>query len=132
MDTCNGGDYALRSARGFIEYQRCVIDVLRYRLRHHRVSWPLDPSLTAAAITGVDTPSLNHRELDLNSRLCRLLAQQFPEVISLGSAAGSKLVSLWKDSVGSSSSGVSPSEDRSALMNPIPLERLLPLLSLSP
>ena len=53
MNMCNGGDHALRSARGLIEDQRRAIDGMRNKLRHRRVTWPLDPSLTAAAITGV-------------------------------------------------------------------------------
>ena len=127
MSMCSGGDHALRSARGLIKDQRRVIDGLRNRLKHHGVTWPLDPIFTAAAITGVKAPGLNPRELDLNSRLYRFFAQRLPDVISLGSAAGFQLPSLRISSVGSSSSGVSPSEGRSVLINPIPIERPLPL-----
>ena len=129
---CNGGDHALRYAWGLIEYQQCVSSGLRDRLRHRRVPWPLDPSLTVAPLTGVESLGLNPRELELNSRLCRFLAQRFRDVISLGSTVKSQLLSLRIDSVGLSSSGVLPSEDRSSLMDPLPLGRPLPLSTSSP
>ena len=56
MAICNVGDHALRTARGLIDDQRRVIGVLRNRIRHHHVLWPLEPSLTTAAITGIDAP----------------------------------------------------------------------------
>ena len=74
MAMCSGGDHALRSARGLIDDQRRIIAGLRNRLRHHRVPWPLDHHLTTAAIAGIDAPGMNPHELDLNSRLCHLLA----------------------------------------------------------
>ena len=59
MSMCNGGDHALRAARGLIVDQRRVIICLRNRLRHHLVPWSLDTSLATAAITGIDAPGLN-------------------------------------------------------------------------
>ena len=60
---CNGGDNALRAARGLFDDQSRVIVSLRNRLRHHLVSWPLGFSITTADITGIDAPGLNPSEL---------------------------------------------------------------------
>ena len=102
------------------------------RLWHRRALWPLDPSLTTAAAIGIDALGLNPRELELNYRFCLLLVQRFPNVIPLGSTAGSQVLSLRIDSIGSSSSGVSPSEARFALIDYVRIERPLALSSSSP
>ena len=98
---CTSGDNALRVAHGTIEDQRRIIAGPRNILRRHHILWPLDPTLVTAAFAGMDAPGLNSRELDLNSRLCRLLSQRFPDVISLGPKAGSQDLSLRIDSVSS-------------------------------
>ena len=116
MALCTGGDHSLSVARRTIEEQRRIIAGLRNMLLRHHIPWPLDPSLATAAVAGVDTPGLNPRELNLNSRLCRILSQRFPDVISLGPEAVFQVLSFQIDSVGSSSSGISPSEARSALI----------------
>ena len=99
MNMCNGGDHVLRATRKLIDDQRRVIVGLRNSLRHHRVPWLLDPSMATADINGIDTQVLNPRELDLNSRLCRLLAQRFPDVISPSWMACSQVLSLRIDSI---------------------------------
>ena len=74
MAMCNGGDHALRVDRVLIYDPRRAIVGLWNRIRHHRVLWLLDPSITTAAITGIEASGLNPRELNINSCLCRLLA----------------------------------------------------------
>ena len=108
----NGGHRALRAAGRLIDDQLNVIVGLRNSLRHRCVSSPLNTSLSTASITGIDLPNLNSHALDLYSRLCCLLSQRFLDVIYLGSTAGTQVLSLRINSIGSSSSGISPSKAR--------------------
>ena len=84
-------------------------------LRHHHIPWPFDPNLELAANAGIDAPELNLREFVLYVCLCRIFLQTSSNFILLGSAAGSQVMSLRIDSVGSSN-GISLGDTRSARM----------------
>ncbi|GMF47919.1 unnamed protein product [Phytophthora fragariaefolia] len=44
-----------------------------------------DPHLAAAAAGGLDAPGLSPSDLQLNARLCRILAERFPEAMEIPS-----------------------------------------------
>ncbi|GMF58242.1 unnamed protein product [Phytophthora fragariaefolia] len=44
-----------------------------------------DPHMAAAAAGGLDAPGLSPSDLQLNARLCRILAERFPEAMEIPS-----------------------------------------------
>ncbi|GMF50635.1 unnamed protein product [Phytophthora fragariaefolia] len=44
-----------------------------------------DPHMAAAAAGGLDAPGLSPSDLQLNARLCRILAERFPEAMAIPS-----------------------------------------------
>ncbi|EGZ05445.1 hypothetical protein PHYSODRAFT_430552, partial [Phytophthora sojae] len=79
----SGDAQPLRDAKATIKHQREVI------LRQKRVISRMgllpmhDPHMAAAAAAGLDVPGLSPADLQLNARLCRILAQRFPEVMDI-------------------------------------------------
>uniref|UniRef100_H3H484 Uncharacterized protein n=1 Tax=Phytophthora ramorum TaxID=164328 RepID=H3H484_PHYRM len=94
---CSGGDYALANAKRTISRQAEVILSQKAVIRTQR------PLSAVAALVGVDVPGLDPRDLHLNARLCRILAERFPESIELASSTSPSEISLRIRPVSSSS-----------------------------
>ncbi|EGZ10225.1 hypothetical protein PHYSODRAFT_338893, partial [Phytophthora sojae] len=79
----SGDAQPLRDAKATIKHQREAI------LRQKRVISRMgllpmhDPHMAATAAAGLDAPGLSPADLQLNARLCRILAQRFPEVMDI-------------------------------------------------
>ena len=82
MASSNGDSHALRVMRRTVSSRHQVIRQQNTLLRRGNIQCPLDPNLAVDAAVGVDVPGLNSRDMDINSRLCRILATRFPDVIS--------------------------------------------------
>ena len=82
MDLCKGDGHDLRVMRRTVSSQQQVIRQQNALLRRENIQCPLAPNLAVAAAVGVDVPGLNPRDMDINSRLCRLLATRIPDFIS--------------------------------------------------
>ena len=82
MALCSGESHAIRVMRRTVSSQQQVILQQNSLLCRGNIQCPLDPDLAVAAAIGVDVPGLYPRNMDINSRLCRLLATRFPDVIS--------------------------------------------------
>ncbi|KAG6622016.1 uncharacterized protein IUM83_07433 [Phytophthora cinnamomi] len=73
----------LRHAQATIADQRRVI-LNQERVIARQGFLPMhDPHMVAAAGAGLDVPRLNPADLQLNARLCRVLAASFPEVVDI-------------------------------------------------
>ncbi|EGZ13522.1 hypothetical protein PHYSODRAFT_335275 [Phytophthora sojae] len=73
----------LRDAKATIKHQREVI-LRQTRVLSRMGLLPMhDPHMAAAAAAGLDVPGLSPADLQLNARLCRILAQRFPEVMDI-------------------------------------------------
>ncbi|GMG18041.1 unnamed protein product [Phytophthora fragariaefolia] len=81
----DGGSQPLRHAQSVIAHQRAVI-LRQKRVIARQGSIPMhDPHMAAAAAGGLDAPGLSPSDLQLNARLCRILAERFPEAMEIPS-----------------------------------------------
>ncbi|GMF34399.1 unnamed protein product [Phytophthora fragariaefolia] len=81
----NGGSQPLRHAKEVIAHQRVVI-LRQKRVIARQRSIPVhDPHMAVAGGGGLDAPVLSPSDLHLNARLCRLLAERFPEAMVIPS-----------------------------------------------
>ncbi|POM73253.1 Hypothetical protein PHPALM_9916 [Phytophthora palmivora] len=104
------GSHKLRHAKKTIDEMRETI------LRQKRVIGRLpmhDPHMAAAAGAGLDVPGMDPASLKLNARLCRLLAERFPEVMRIPDGED-RVVELRICSRQSGSAGVQTSASNSA------------------
>ncbi|KAG6591088.1 uncharacterized protein IUM83_11295 [Phytophthora cinnamomi] len=79
----SGDSQPLRHAQATIADQRRVILNQKSIIARQGFLPMHDPHMAAAAGAGLDVPGLNPAELQLNARLCRVLAARFPEVIGI-------------------------------------------------
>ncbi|GMF53829.1 unnamed protein product [Phytophthora fragariaefolia] len=80
------GSQPLRHAESVIAHQRAVIVRQRKLVIARQGSVPMhDPHMVAAAAGGLDAPGLSLCDLQLNARLCRILAERFPEAMEIPS-----------------------------------------------
>uniref|UniRef100_H3GYQ5 Uncharacterized protein n=1 Tax=Phytophthora ramorum TaxID=164328 RepID=H3GYQ5_PHYRM len=91
---CSGGDYALANAKRTISRQAEVILSQKAVIRHNGRYPVHDPHLAVAALVGVDVPGLDPRDLHLNARLCRILAERFPKSIELAGSTSPSEITL--------------------------------------
>ncbi|GMF45637.1 unnamed protein product [Phytophthora fragariaefolia] len=81
----DGGSQPLRHTKEVIAHQRAVI-LRQKRIIARQGSIPVhDPHMAVAAGGGLDAPGLSPSDLQLNARLCRLIAEQFPEAMVISS-----------------------------------------------
>ncbi|GMF47822.1 unnamed protein product [Phytophthora fragariaefolia] len=81
----DGGIQPLRHAQSVIAHQRAVI-LRQKRVIARQGSIPMhDPHMTAAAAGRLDAPGLSPSDLQLKARLCRILAERFPEAMDIPS-----------------------------------------------
>ncbi|GMF27066.1 unnamed protein product [Phytophthora fragariaefolia] len=81
----DGGSQPLRHAREVIAHQRAVI-LRQKRVIARQGFIPVhDPHMAVAAAGGLNAPGLSPSDLQLNDRLCRLLAERFPEAMVIPS-----------------------------------------------
>ncbi|POM65319.1 Hypothetical protein PHPALM_18983 [Phytophthora palmivora] len=77
------GSYKLRHAKKTIDEMRETI-LRQKRIISRQGFVPMhDPHMAAAAGAGLDVPGMDPASLKLNARLCRLLAERFPEVMRI-------------------------------------------------
>ncbi|POM67892.1 Hypothetical protein PHPALM_16018 [Phytophthora palmivora] len=77
------GSYKLRHAKKTIDEMRETI-LRQKRVISRQGFIPMhDPHMAAAAGAGLDVPGMDPASLKLNARLCRLLAERFPEVMRI-------------------------------------------------
>ncbi|GMF44522.1 unnamed protein product [Phytophthora fragariaefolia] len=81
----DGGSQPFRHTQSVIAHQRAVI-LRQKRVIARQGSIPMhDPHIAAAAAGGLDAPGLSPSDLQLNARLCRILAERFPEAMEIPS-----------------------------------------------
>ncbi|GMF33101.1 unnamed protein product [Phytophthora fragariaefolia] len=74
----DGSSQPLRHAQSVITHQRAVI-LRQKRVIARQGFIPMhDPHMAAAAAGGLDAPGLSLNDVQLNARLCRILAERFP------------------------------------------------------
>ncbi|POM73365.1 Hypothetical protein PHPALM_9795, partial [Phytophthora palmivora] len=79
----DNGSHKLRHAKKTIDEMRETI-LRQKRVISRQGFVPMhDPHLAAAAGAGLDVPGMDPASLKLNARLCRLLAERFPEVMRI-------------------------------------------------
>ncbi|GMF47878.1 unnamed protein product [Phytophthora fragariaefolia] len=81
----DGGSQPLRHAQSVIAHQRAVILRQKRVIARHGFIPMHDPHMAAAAAGGLDAPGLSPSDLQLNARLCRILAERFPEAMEITS-----------------------------------------------
>ena len=111
-----GDSYALLVMRRTVSSQQQVIRQQNALLRRENIQCPLAPNLAVAAAVGVDVPGLNPRDMDIKSRVCRLLANRFPDVISFDRSTTFQNMVLRLEP--SSAAPITPAMDWATLMNP--------------
>ena len=102
--------------RHTVSSQQQIIRQQKDLLRRGNNYCPLDPNLAVAAAVGVNVPVLNLRDVDIKSRLWRLLATRFPDGVLFNESS-----SFQNMFCGSSLRLLLPSRqtlDRATLMDP--------------
>ena len=99
-----------------ISIQQQLVRQQKALLRRGNIQCWLDPNLAKAAAVGVDVPGLNPQDLDINSRLCRLLAIRFLNGIAFdGSTTFQNMILLLMPA---SAAPITPALARATLMDP--------------
>ncbi|POM57354.1 Hypothetical protein PHPALM_38142, partial [Phytophthora palmivora] len=107
------GSHKLRHAKKTIDEMRETI-LRQKRVISRQGFVPMhDPHMAAAAGAGLDVPGMDPASLKLNARLCRLLAERFPEVMRIPDGED-RVVELRICSRQSGSAGVQTSASDSA------------------